>query len=248
MVLEVVLAIEVSDLRKSYGRVKALDGLSFRVGTGEIYGLIGPNGAGKTTTLKILVGLLKPDSGVAKVMGINVIKDRVGALKYVGYVPENPVAFQNLSIEEFMRFVTSLRGIEWGDVREEFEYYLDAFNLRGKRGELMGKLSRGMVQKALVIATFLVKPKVLIMDEPMAGMDPEAQHVFKEEVRRLVKGEGVTALISSHLLDMVERFCTRVGIINKGRLVLEGRVEEVKERLGGSKTLEEVFLKVVRGA
>ncbi len=248
MVLEVVLAIEVSDLRKSYGRVKALDGLSFRVGTGEIYGLIGPNGAGKTTTLKILVGLLKPDSGVAKVMGINVIKDRVGALKYVGYVPENPVAFQNLSIEEFMRFVTSLRGIEWGDVREEFEYYLDAFNLRGKRGELMGKLSRGMVQKALVIATFLVKPKVLIMDEPMAGMDPEAQHVFKEEVRRLVKGEGVTALISSHLLDMVERFCTRVGIINKGRLVLEGHVEEVKERLGGSKTLEEVFLKVVRGA
>ena len=248
MVLEVVLAIEVSDLRKSYGRVKALDGLSFRVGIGEIYGLIGPNGAGKTTTLKILVGLLKPDSGVAKVMGINVVKDRVGALKYVGYVPENPVAFQNLSIEEFVRFVTSLRGIEWGDVREEFEYYLDAFNLRGKRSELMGKLSRGMVQKALVIAAFLVKPKVLIMDEPMAGMDPEAQHVFKEEVRRLVKEEGVTALISSHLLDMVERFCTRVGIINKGRLILEGRVEEVKERLGGSETLEEVFLKVVKGA
>ncbi len=242
-----VSAIEVRDLRKSYGSVEALKGLTFTVREGEIYGLIGPNGAGKTTTLKILVGLLRPDAGVAKVLGHDVVRERIEALKYVGYVPENPVAFHNLSIEEFVRFVTSLRGIEWGSVRGVFEYYLDAFNLRSKRGELMGRLSRGMVQKALVIAALTVKPRVLIMDEPMAGMDPEAQYVFKEEVRRLVREDGVTVLISSHLLDMVEKFCDRVGIINEGRLVLEGSVEEVKEGLGGSKSLEEVFLKVVKG-
>ena len=241
------VAIEVTDLRKRYGRVEALRGLNLRVGFGEIYGLIGPNGAGKTTTLKCIVGLLKPDSGYVRVCGKDVVRDRVNALRNVGYVPENPVVLQNLTVEEFIKFITSLRGFTWGDVREDFEEYLRKFKLVGKRRALMKELSRGMTQKVLVIAALLVKPKVLVMDEPMAGMDPEAQHVFKEEVRRAVD-DGATALISSHLLDMVERFCTRVGIINEGRLIMEGGVEEVKEAVTGSRSLEEVFLKVVSRA
>ncbi len=234
-------------MRKRYGKVEALRGLNLRVGFGEIYGLIGPNGAGKTTTLKCIVGLLKPDSGYVRVCGKDVVRDRVNALRNVGYVPENPVVLQNLTVEEFIKFITSLRGFTWGDVREGFEEYLRKFKLVGKRRALMKELSRGMTQKVLVIAALLVKPKVLVMDEPMAGMDPEAQHVFKEEVRRAVE-DGATALISSHLLDMVERFCTRVGIINEGRLIMEGGVEEVKEAAAGSESLEEVFLKVVSRA
>ncbi len=238
------VAVEVEGLVKRYGKVEALRGLNLRVGFGEIYGLIGPNGAGKTTTLKCVVGLLKPDAGYVKVCGADVVRDRVGALRNVGYVPENPVVLQNLTVEDFIKFITSLRGLAWSDVREEFEEYLRKFKLVGKRKALMKELSRGMTQKVLVIAALLVKPRVLVMDEPMAGMDPEAQHVFKEEVRRLVEG-GAAAIISSHLLDMVERFCTRVGIISEGRLIMEGSIKEVKEAAAGSKSLEEVFLKVI---
>ncbi len=241
-------AIEVLNLHKSYGKVKALNGLTLRIKPGEIYGLIGPNGAGKTTTLKILTGLLKPDSGDARIYGYSVWRDRVNALRLVGYVPENPTAFQNLTVEEFIRFIISLRGISIDKVRGELNYYLDIFNLSDKKDKLVSELSRGMLQKTLVIAAFIVKPKVLIMDEPMAGMDPESQYVFKEEVKRLVSN-GVTALISSHILEVVERFCTRIGIINKGVLVIEGSIEEIKEEVSKSKdtTLEDVFLKIIKG-
>ena len=238
-------AVEVVGLRKSYGRVQALRGLTFRVSRGEIYGLLGPNGAGKTTTLKILVGLLRPDSGTARIMGVDVVRDRVRALSMVGYIPENPVCFQNLTLREFLEFVTALRGLDGRDVSEPMRAYLSAFDLEEKQDELMGSLSRGMVQKALAIAAFLVRPKVLIMDEPMAGMDPEAQRTFKEEVRRLCS-EGAAAVMSSHILDTVERFCTRVGIIDRGTLVAEGDVGELKKMAGPGGTLEDVFLRLVR--
>jgi len=242
-----VYPIEIVELHKSYGDVKALQGLSFSVESGEIYGLLGPNGAGKTTTLKILVGLLKPDRGTAKIYGYDVVSDRVKALSFVGYIPENPVAFQNLTVKELLEFIGSLRGIPKDEVYDAMEYYLDIFNLKGKQNELISSLSRGMLQKVLATAAFIVKPKVLIMDEPMAGMDPEAQHVFKEEVRKMVS-QGVTALISSHLLDMVEKFCTKVGIIHKGRLIAEGGLEEIKRKAesGEEASLEDVFLKLVK--
>jgi len=241
-------AIEVSNLYKSYGKVRALNGLTLYIKPGEIYGLIGPNGAGKTTTLKILTGLLKPDNGYAKIYGYDVWSDRVDALKLVGYVPENPTAFQNLRVEEFIRFIASLRGMKQDDIEEELDYYLDIFNLSDKRMKLINELSRGMLQKTLVIAAFIVKPKVLIMDEPMAGMDPESQHVFKEEVKKLVSN-GITALISSHILEVVERFCTRIGIINEGKLIIEGGIDEIKEEFSRSKdtTLEDLFLRIIKG-
>jgi len=237
------LAVEIRGLRKKYGKVEALRGLDLNVKPGEIYGLIGPNGAGKTTTLKCIVGLLKPDAGSIKVCGKDLAKDRVGTLKNVGYVPENPVMFQNLTVEETIKFIASLRGLRWEDLQEDMEDYLKKFKLVDKRKSLMKELSRGMIQKVLVIAAMIVKPKVFVMDEPMAGMDPEAQHVFKVEIRKTVE-EGATAIISSHLLDMMERFCTRVGIIDKGRLILEGSIDEIKKVAAGSESLEEVFLKV----
>jgi len=242
-------AVEVEDLHKSYGSVRALNGLTFSVRAGEIYGLIGPNGAGKTTTLKILAGLLRPDRGYARICGYDVVRQRIEALKLVGYVPENPVLFQNLTVDEFLLFVASLRGLRKEDVLDDIDYYLDIFNLRDKRSKLLSTLSRGMMQKVLVTAALIVRPRVLLLDEPMSGMDPESQHAFKEEIRKLAS-RGVTAIISSHLLDMVERLCTRVGIIHRGRLVAEGSIEEIKKMAstGAGGTLEEVFLKIVKSS
>ena len=240
-------AIEIRDLHKSYGKVEALRGLSFEVMPGEIYGLLGPNGAGKTTTLKIIVGLLRPSRGTVRVCGHDVVRERLRALKYVGYVPEYPACFQNLTVTDFLNFVCSLRGIPKGEMEEPMRYYLEEFGLWEKRGELVSSLSRGMLQKLLAVAAFLVRPKVLVMDEPMSGMDPEAQHVFKREVASMA-ARGVAVLISSHILDMVERFCTRIGIINEGRLVAEGTLEELRARASGEATLEEVFLRLVRGS
>jgi len=165
-------SIEVVNLHKSYGRVKALNGLTFSVYPGEIYGLLGPNGAGKTTTLKILIGLLRPDRGTAKICGYDVSVNRVEALRLVGYIPENPVCFQNLTVKEFLEFVSALRRLGREEVREAVDYYLSGFELEDKRNELISNLSRGMLQKVLATAAFMVKPKVLILDEPMAGMDP----------------------------------------------------------------------------
>ena len=238
-------AILARELHKSYGRVKALRGLSFSVREGEIYGLLGPNGAGKTTTLKILVGLIKPDRGSAFILGRNVA-DRVRALKEVGYIPENPVLFRNLTVREFLEMVGALRGLDKEELEESMYKYLELFDLEDKVDEPSSNLSRGMVQKVLATAALMVKPRVLIMDEPMAGMDPESQHAFKEEIKGLSR-RGVTSLISSHLLDMVERLCTRVGIIYRGRLVAEGTLEELREMIGEDSTLEEIFIKLVRG-
>jgi len=240
--------IEAINLHKSYGRVRALRGLTFSVKGGEIYGLLGPNGAGKTTALKILVGLLKPDKGLARICGYNVLIDRTRALRFVGYIPENPVCFQNLTVREFLEFVGSLRGLGKEEIEEGIERYLSLFHLDEKEDELIGGLSRGMIQEVLASAAFLVKPRVLIMDEPMAGMDPEAQRVFKEEVKRLA-AQGAAILMSSHLLDMVERFCTRIGIISRGVLVAEGSLDEIRRKAesGEEATLEEVFLKLVGG-
>ncbi len=238
-------AVLVKDLHKSYGKVRALRGLSFSVREGEIYGLLGPNGAGKTTTLKILVGLLKPDRGRAFILGHDV-SNRVEALKNVGYIPENPVLFRNLTVREFLEMIGALRGLSREEIEEGMYRYLELFELEDKVDEPSSNLSRGMVQKVLATAALMVRPKVLIMDEPMAGMDPESQHAFKEEIRRLSK-QGVTSLISSHLLDMVERLCTRVGIIYRGRLIAEGTLKELREVIGEDSTLEEIFIKLVRG-
>jgi ABC-2 type transport system ATP-binding protein len=223
-------AIEVKNLTKSFGKVKALNGLTFNVKRGELYALLGPNGAGKSTTLKILVGLLKPDGGYAKIEGIDV-KNRVEVLKSIGYIPEDPALFPYLTAEEVLRYSAKLRGLECEDRIKDL---LDTFNL--KPNKVVSTMSKGMVQKLCACVAFLHKPSVLIMDEPMANMDPEAQHVFKEEVKRL----KATAVISSHQLDAVERFCDTVGIVKEGKLVKECSIDEIAE-------LEDFFLEVIRG-
>jgi len=192
------------------------------------------------------VGLIKPDKGTVRICGLDTKMERVEVLKLIGYVPENPVCFQYLTIREFLKFIWSLRGLKEG-FEEALEYYLNIFELEGKKNVPIYKLSRGMLQKVLVSAALMVKPKVLILDEPLSGMDPESQYTFKEEVRKMIS-KGATVLISSHILDVVEKFCTRVGIINYGRLLVEGTIVEVKKRAesGEDAPLEEVFIKLIR--
>ncbi len=223
-------AIEVIGLRKRFGKTVALDGLSFTVEYGEIYALIGPNGAGKSTTLKILVGLQRADEGVARVGGIDV-RNRVEILKRVGYIPEEPALFSYLTAREVLEYSAKLRGID--DCEDRIEYLLDIFSLDADK--VVAGMSKGMLQKLAACVAFLHEPEILIMDEPMANMDPESQHVFKKEVRKM----GSTALISTHQLSEVEKFCDRVGVISRGKLVAEANVEEVGE-------LERFFLEVAR--
>jgi ABC-2 type transport system ATP-binding protein len=238
--------IELVNVSKSYGRLRALSGVTLTVKPGEIYGLLGPNGAGKTTTLKIIVGLLRPDSGLVRVCGVDVVAERERALRRVGYVPENPVVFENLKAIEFFRLVASLRGIPREVFEERLKRYVQLFDLEGELGKRMGKLSRGNAQKVLAVAAFLPEPDVLVMDEPMSGMDPEAQRAFRGEVARFAR-KGAAVIISSHQLLMVERLCTRVGIISGGRLLAEGALDEIRSKVGAGAdaALEEVYLKLV---
>jgi len=240
--------IELFNVSKTYGKTVALKNLSLSINEKEIYGLLGPNGAGKTTTLKIIVGLLTPDTGTVRIMGFDVSKSRVDALKYVGYVPEDPYLFQNLTVREFIEFIGRLRGMQKDELRDRVEYYLSIFELDEKESTIIRALSRGMIQKVAIASALIHNPRILIMDEPMVNIDPEAQYVFKKEVKNLVE-KGSTALISSHMLDMVERFCTRVGIINKGTLLIEGEIDELKRIAfrGEDATLEEVFMKIIKG-
>jgi ABC-2 type transport system ATP-binding protein len=187
-------------VRKAYGRTVALNGVSLSVKGGEIYGLLGPNGAGKTTLLKIVVGLLRPDAGSVTVCGFDIQRDRRRALACTGYVPENPVGFDYLTVREFLEFVGALRGLPRERVEESIEKYLDLFGIRDKEHEFMGRLSHGTVQKVLVSAAFMHEPRVLVLDEPISGMDPESQRAFKDEVRRMA-ASGAAVLISSHMLD-----------------------------------------------
>lgn len=239
----------VEQLWKFYGRNPALKGVSISVRGGEIYALLGPNGAGKTTLLKVVVGLLKPSSGSVRVCGYDMRSERLRALSCTGYVPENPVGFDYLTVREFLEFVGSLRGVPRELVEDAIARYLSMFGIEDKEHEFMGRLSRGSVQKVLVAAAFMHRPRVLVMDEPISGMDPESQRAFKDEVRSFAS-QGAAVLISSHMLDTVERLCTRVGVINKGSLIAEGPLEDIKRKAeaGESATLEEVFLKLVRGA
>ncbi len=223
--------IEVKNLKKRFKNVEALRGMSFSVGN-EIYALLGRNGAGKSTTLKILVGLLKPDSGNARILCLDVRK-REEVLKKVGYVPEDPVLFPNLTAEEVLRYSAKLRGLK--NYEDWMYYLLESFSL--EKDKVVSGMSKGMVQKLSVCVAFVHRPEVLIMDEPTANMDPESQLFFRELVKETVK-QGGCALISTHQLDAVEKFCDRAAIVDSGKVVA---VEEVKEGL------EELYLSVIRG-
>ncbi len=231
--------IHVRDLHYAYGTTPAVQGLSFDVGPGEVLGLLGPNGAGKSTTVKILTGMLPPQRGQVDVAGFDVVAEPMEVKRRVGYVPESGALYDALTPDEYFRFIALLYRLEPEAVEPRVDELMQMFELSDMRGARMVTFSKGMKQKVLIVSALLHAPDVLILDEPLNGLDANATLVFKELVRGLAQ-QGRSILFCSHLLDVVERLCSRLVIITDGRAIAEGTPEAVAEQ-AGRRTLEDAF-------
>jgi len=235
----------VSNLTKYYGNFKALDSVSFAVEKGWVYGYLGPNGAGKTTTIRTMLGLLKPDQGEVQITSINPTKDPVQALQSLGYAPELPTLQTFFTGEQLLDFMGKMFGLSAQARKEKIKQLLDLVGLEEWGDKKIGKYSKGMVQRLSVALALINDPMVLIMDEPTIGMDPEATAHFRNLFTTLSK-EGKTVFISSHLLDEVQRICTHVGMINKGRMVFDGPITQVLEAFTQQWVIETELKKVTK--
>ncbi|ALM74720.1 ABC transporter ATP-binding protein [Thermococcus barophilus] len=234
--------IEVENLTKKFGNKIAVDGISFHVHDGEIYGLLGPNGSGKSTTMKILAGILKPTTGKVLVEGINVAKNPIEVKKIVGYVPETPILYESLTPSELFNFVGSIRGIPKDRLEERVNYFVKAFGIEEYLEQFIGTLSFGTQQKVSLITALLHDPKVLILDEAMNGLDPKSARILRELLLEF-KNEGKSIVFSTHILSLAEVICDRIGVIYHGKIIAEGTIEELKEK-AHEESLEDVFLKL----
>lgn len=234
--------IRVEELVKKFGSTIAVNGISFTVHDGEIYGLLGPNGSGKSTTMKILTGILAPTSGRVVVNGINVAEDPTEVKRISGYVPETPVLYESLTPVELFNFVGSVRGVSKEILQERVDKLVKAFGIENYLGEMIGSLSFGTKQKVSLITALLHDPEILILDESMNGLDPKSARILRELLLQF-KEEGKSIVFSTHVMAIAEAICDRVGVIYQGKIVAEGTVEELK-RLAHEESLEDVFLKL----
>lgn len=234
--------VTVKGLVKVYsGRLKAVDGIDFSIKRGEIFGLIGPNGAGKSTTLRILATLLLPTEGSVSIMGHDVVKDQMEVRRSISYLPEEAGAYENLSGREYLDFMA---GFYEGDRKTMVERGMRIADLKERIDSRIKEYSKGMKRRILIARTLMIAPQVAIMDEPTAGLDVMHGHYVRQEVKRVIREQGTTSVVSSHNLLEVEFLCDRVGLINKGRIIESGTPSELKAR-HSAQNLEDVFLKVV---
>jgi ABC-2 type transport system ATP-binding protein len=238
------VAVESGELVKVFGEVTALDGLSFQIMKGEIYGLIGPNGAGKTTALRITSTLLLPTSGTVKVFGHDVVDDASKVRRLITYLPEEAGAYKNLSGYEYLEFMTKFTAENKEDVKETVEVAAKISGLEERLKDKVKTYSKGMKRRLLVARALMTKPKLSVLDEPTSGLDVIHSVHVRGIIKQYVEKQGVTVLLSSHNMLEVENLCDRVALINKGKIVAEGSPAELKTRYE-SANLEEVFAKVV---
>jgi len=243
------LTIDVQQLWKSYEGKPALQGLFLDAHAGEIVGLIGPNGAGKTTTLKILVGLLRPDYGVVRVKDHDVLVDPVSYKADIGYMPEAPTLPEYLTPSEFLGYVGRIRNLPKERLAVRTRELLTILDLVPKADETIASLSKGMKAKLAFAAAIIHEPSILILDEPLIGIDPAGQHLLKERLTGIARSGG-TVLVSTHQLDTAERLCDRVAIVNHGRNVATGSLESLRASVdtGEHASLEEIFLRLTQEA
>jgi ABC-2 type transport system ATP-binding protein len=232
--------ISIEGLTKKYGQLTAVDGLTLRVRPGEIYGFLGPNGAGKTTTIKIITGLLRPTSGRVMVAGHDAELDPAAARAVTGYISDEPHPYERLTGREFLLTMASLYGVNGTERERRVTAGLGLFGLDRWADELTESYSHGMKQKLMVAAALLHDPQAIVADEPLVGLDPASAHRLREHFRVLAK-KGRTILLATHILEIAERMCDRVGIIMGGRLIAEGSMAELKAGSGAA-SLEDVFL------
>ena len=236
--------IEIRDLTKKYGDFTAVDHLSLTVQPGEIFGFLGPNGAGKTTTIRILAGLSLPTSGLVRINGVDIGHDGMAAKRITGYVPDRPYLYEKLTGRELLQFVANLYGREWADCEARAAELLAYFDLQDWADARIENLSHGMKQKLVIISALVHDPQLLIIDEPLVGLDALAQRQVKVLFRRLAD-ERKTIFLTTHTLSIAEAVCDRIAILNRGRIVATGITSELKEAAGrpGS-PLEDVFLEL----
>ena len=237
--------IKLTNLTKVYGNLTAVKSIDLEVKAGEIFGFLGPNGAGKTTTIKMMAGLLQPTGGSVAIGGFDVQKEPLQAKAITGFIPDRPYLYEKLTAGEFMRFVAELYTMPTADGR--IDELLSLFGLTDWAGELVENFSHGMKQRLVMASSLLHRPKVLVVDEPMVGLDPRGARLVKDLFKDLAS-QGVTIFMSTHTLEIVEAMCTRVAIINKGEIIAGGSVEELGRlaRMENSH-LEPIFLKLTGG-
>jgi len=236
--------IETSALSKQFGSVQALVALNLRIMPGEIYGLLGPNGAGKTTTIKIISGLMEPTSGWVKVAGFDPATNPIEVKSRIGYVAENPLLYESLSPRDFLEFVSSVRRTDRGVANLMVKQLAVAFDVAQYFDSPIATLSMGTKQKVALIASLVHRPSVLLLDEPLNGLDARSSRIVKDLISLHVK-KGGAALFSTHIMEVAEHICTRIGIIDQGKVIAEGTFDQLRSKIGGkNETLEEVFLKL----
>lgn len=237
------IAVKVENLVVSYGSIMAVNGLTFQVRSGEVYGLLGPNGAGKTSTIKVLAGVLEPTSGYVEVFGYP-ISNEIAVKSLIGYIPENIVLLDSLTPREFFEFIASVRKLNSKAVNLRLSQLVSAFNLKEYFDTPIAALSMGTKQKVAVIAALLHDPPLLVLDEPLNGLDARSSRILKELISIHTR-KGGAVILSTHIMEIAEKLCTRVGIINRGKLIGEGTIDELKKLVKSVEgSLEDVFLKV----
>ena len=241
--------IAVQNLVKTYGAFKAVDGVSLNVEPGEIHGFLGPNGAGKTTTMRMIAGLLKPTSGRIIVNNHDMEQEPEAAKGSLGFIPDRPFIYDKLTAGEFLTFHAGLYGMTNGQVSGRVDEMLDLFELTQWKNELIESFSHGMKQRLVMSSAFFHRPQAVAVDEPMVGLDPRGARLIKDVFRRMSE-RGVAILMSTHTLEVAQEMCHRVSIIQKGHIIAQGTVDEVKQIAGGTtdEHLTAVFLKLTGGS
>lgn len=236
--------IEIKNVSKSYnkGSVKAVDDLNLSVNKGEIFGFLGPNGAGKTTTIKMMVGLLNPDEGSIGIKDLDISKKPLEAKSNIGYVPDNPNLYDRLTGTEYLNFMADVYQVPSSERKTRIAHYLEMFELKDAASDLIKSYSHGMKQKIALTGALVHDPALWILDEPMVGLDPKSAHLLKEQMREHCD-KGNTVFFSTHILEVAEKLCDRIGIIHKGRLIAIGTMDELRQ--GDKKeSLENIFLEL----
>ncbi len=236
--------IKLTNLTKKYSDIVAVDNLNLHILKGEIFGFIGPNGAGKTTTIKMLGGILEPTSGKIEICGIDIKDEPESAKRKIGFIPDRPYLYEKLTGMEFLKFTADLYNVDEEVFEKESQDSLNMFSLSDWSDELIESYSHGMKQRLIMAAALIHSPDVIVVDEPMVGLDPSAIKMVKELFRRLA-AEGVTIFMSTHTLKVAEEVCDRIGIIHKGSMIAAGTISDLKDKAQSAEAdLEEVFIKL----